>query len=97
RSRASTVAGVSCHQRGAATSSCMFLRFVGQSLGAAAFGAVLNLTLLHQAPVAINMVDRVLEPWQRDSLPATELGRLIDVVAYGLHNTYVLAGVLSVI
>ena len=90
-------AAVPWHQRGAATSSCMFLRFVGQSLGAAAFGAVLNLTLLRRAPEAINMVDRLLEPSQRDALPATDLARLTDVVAFGLHNTYVLAGVLSVI
>jgi len=33
---------------GSATSSCLFLRFVGQSIGAASFGAVLNLTLLHR-------------------------------------------------
>jgi EmrB/QacA subfamily drug resistance transporter len=90
-------AAVPWHQRGAATSSCMFLRFVGQSLGAAAFGAVLNLTLLRRAPDAINMVDRLLEPSQRDALPAADLARLTDVVAFGLHNTYVLAGVLSVV
>lgn len=89
-------AAVPWHQRGAATSSCMFLRFVGQSLGAAAFGAVLNLTLLHRAPEAADMVNRLLEPSQRDALPAAELARLIDVVAQGLHNTYLLAGVLSV-
>jgi EmrB/QacA subfamily drug resistance transporter len=90
-------AAVPWHQRGAATSSCMFLRFVGQSLGAAAFGAVLNLTLLHEAPEAIGMVDRLLDPVQRTGLAAAELVRLTDVVALGLHNAYVLAGVLSVI
>jgi MFS family permease len=89
-------AAVPWHQRGAATSSCMFLRFVGQSLGAAAFGAVLNLTLLHRAPEEADMVNQLLEPSQRDALPAAELARLIDVVAQGLHNTYLLAGVLSV-
>jgi EmrB/QacA subfamily drug resistance transporter len=90
-------AAVPWHQRGAATSSCMFLRFVGQALGAAAFGAVLNLTLLRAAPEAIGMVDRMLDPAQRSDLPAAELARLVDVVAQGLHNTYVLAGALSVV
>jgi EmrB/QacA subfamily drug resistance transporter len=90
-------AAVPWHQRGAATSSCMFLRFIGQSLGAASFGAVLNLTLLHQAPEAVQMVDQLLDPAQRSALPAAELTRLTEVVALGLHNTYVLAGVLSVI
>jgi len=90
-------AAVPWQQRGAATSSCMFLRFVGQSLGAAAFGAVLNFTLLREAPEAVGMVDQMLDPVQRSGLPAAELARLVDVVALGLHNTYVLAGVLSVV
>jgi EmrB/QacA subfamily drug resistance transporter len=90
-------AAVPWRQRGAATSSCMFLRFVGQSLGAAAFGAVLNFTLLREAPEAVGMVDQMLDPAQRSNLPEAELARLVDVVALGLHNTYVLAGVLSVV
>ena len=90
-------AAVPWHQRGAATSSCMFLRFVGQSLGAAAFGAVLNLTLLRRRQRLVNMVDRLLDPAQREGLAAAELARLTEVVALGLHNTYVLAGVLSVV
>ena len=90
-------AAVPWHQRGAATSSCMFLRFVGQSLGAAAFGAVLNLTILREAPEAAHMVDRLLDPAQRGGLAAEELVRLIDVIALALHNTYLLAGMLSVV
>ena len=34
------------------------------------------------------MVDRLLDPGQREGLPAAELARLTDVVALGLHNTY---------
>ena len=90
-------AAVPWHQRGAATSSCMFLRFVGQSLGAASFGAVLNFTMLREAPDAVRMVDRLLDPAQRGGLAPGELVRLTDVIAQGLHNTYVLAGVLSVV
>ena len=43
------------------------------------------------------MVDQLLDPMQRGGLATAELTRLIDVVALGLHNTYVLAGVLSVV
>ena len=85
-------AAVPWHQRGAATSSCMFLRFVGQALGAASFGAVLNLTLLREAPDAVSKVDRLLDPMQRSGLDLAELTRLTEVVALGLHNTYLLAG-----
>jgi EmrB/QacA subfamily drug resistance transporter len=90
-------AAVPWHQRGAATSSCMFLRFVGQSLGAAAFGAVLNFTMLREAPEAVQMVDRLLDPAQRNGLAAADLTRLTDVVALALHNTYLLSGLLSVV
>ena len=89
-------AAVPWHQRGAATSSCMFLRFVGQALGAAAFGAVLNLTMLREAPEALAMVDSLLDPVQRRGLAATDLTRLTRVVAVALHNTYLLSGLLSV-
>lgn len=90
-------AAVPWHQRGAATSSCMFLRFVGQSLGAATFGAVMNFTMLHDDPNAVNMVDRLLDPAQRGGLAVAELTRLTAIIAHALHNTYLVAGVLSVI
>jgi EmrB/QacA subfamily drug resistance transporter len=90
-------AAVPWQQRGAATSSCMFLRFVGSSLGAAAFGSVLNMTLLRAAPEAVGKVDQLLDPAQRGAIPPLELQRLVEVVALGLHNTYVLAGMLSVV
>jgi EmrB/QacA subfamily drug resistance transporter len=90
-------AAVPWHQRGAATSSCMFMRFVGQSLGAASFGAVLNFTLLRAGADAEHMVNRLLDPTQRGSLPLAELTHLTDLIARGIHNTYVLAGLLSVV
>ena len=90
-------AAVPWHQRGAATSSCMFLRFVGQSLGAAAFGAVLNLTMLRGAPEAVHTVDRLLDPAQRGGLGGGGT-RAPDRCWWrsALHNTYMLAGLLSV-
>ena len=92
----SVQAAVPWHQRGAATSSVMFLRFVGQSLGAASFGAVLNLTLLRMASDAVGEIDQLLDPLTRAKVETAELARLTDVIAFGLHNTYVLAGLLSV-
>ena len=67
-------AAVPWNKRGAATSSCLFLRFIGQALGAASFGAVLNATILHRAPEAVRMVGRLLEPTPRQTLePAQQL------------------------
>jgi EmrB/QacA subfamily drug resistance transporter len=90
-------AAVPWHQRGAATSSCMFLRFLGQSVGTAAFGAVLNLTLRHRAPDLIGQADRLLDPSHRGELALAALARLTDAMAAGLHNDYLLACVLAVL
>jgi hypothetical protein len=88
-------AAVPWGKRGAATSSCLFLRFIGQALGAASFGAVLNATIVRRAPEAAHLMDRLLEPGLRSTLEPSELGRLTDLIAAGLHNAYLLGCVLS--
>ena len=45
----------------------------------------------------MSKVDRLLDPTQRRGWICRELTRLTDVVALGMHNTYVLAGRLSVV
>jgi EmrB/QacA subfamily drug resistance transporter len=84
-------AAVPWAKRGAATSSCLFLRFIGQALGAASFGAVLNATIAHRAPQAVALVNRLLEPNSRETLGEAMQVRLIDLVSAGLHNAYWLA------
>jgi len=88
-------AAVPWGKRGAATSSCLFLRFIGQALGAASFGAVLNATIAMRSPGTAHMVDCLLEPASRATLAPEEQARLIDLVAAGLHNAYWLACALS--
>jgi EmrB/QacA subfamily drug resistance transporter len=90
-------AAVPWAKRGAATSSCLFLRFIGQALGAASFGAVLNATIAHRAPQAVGLVNRLLEAGSRRTLADAMRERLIDVVSAGLHNAYWLAVGMSVL
>jgi len=68
-----------------------------QAIGAAAFGAVLNLTLLHRAPEAVALADHLLDPAARAELTPAMLARLTEVIAAGLHNDYLLACVLAVL
>lgn len=90
-------ASVSWAQRGAATSSCLFARFIGQTLGAASFGAILNFTISQQMPnVAYASVDQLLKPSLRALLSATDQTQLSEFVVVGLHNGYWLAVMLSV-
>jgi EmrB/QacA subfamily drug resistance transporter len=88
-------AAVPWHQRGAATSSCLFLRFIGQSLGAASFGAVLNVTLLHRAPDLAGMANQLLDPAGRSALAPEILARLTEAISAGLRNAYLLACLLA--
>jgi Na+/melibiose symporter-like transporter len=90
-------ASVPWRQRGAATSSSMFLRFVGQSVGAAGCGAVLNMTMQFLDPAAARSVDRLLDSGARLRMDPGEVAHLTDVMAKSLHNAYLLATALAVI
>ena len=73
-------AAVPWRQRGAATSSTMFLRFMGQVIGVSGCGAVLNFTILQMDPGAARAMDRMLDPISRTALPPTEVAHLTDVI-----------------
>ena len=78
-------------ERGVATSSFMFMRIVGQSVGAAVFGAVLNFDLYRRAPEAGDLVNRLLNPGLRRGLGTAELAHLSDAIASSLHLVFVMA------
>ena len=80
-------AAVPWAQRGAATSSVMFARFLGQILGVALAGAVLNWAVLERG-VGGASIDALVNPALRPSLPEAELAALSEAVAAGLHNGY---------
>lgn len=90
-------ASVPWRQRGAATSSSMFLRFVGQAVGAAGCGAVLNLTMQSLDPGAAQAVDALLDLSARAAMAADEVTRLTAILAASLRNTYVLTALLALI
>jgi EmrB/QacA subfamily drug resistance transporter len=92
----SAQASVPWEQRGAATAAIMFMRFVGQSIGAAGCGSVLNATMIAIDPTATDAVDRLLNTAARATMSPEELARLIDIVARSLHNVYLLATVFAV-
>ena len=90
-------ASVGRAERGVATSSYMFMRIVGQSVGAAVFGAVLNFGLYRHAPEAGDLVNRLLDPGLRHSLGQAELARLGGAIASSLHPVYVIAGLAAIV
>lgn len=84
-------ASVPWRQRGAATSSSMFMRFIGQSTGASVCGAVLNATILRLDPGAAHAVDRLLDRPTRLAMAPGELAHLTEVMARSLQNAYLVA------
>jgi MFS family permease len=90
-------ASVPWTQRGAATSSTMFLRFMGQVIGVGGCGAVLNATVLRLDPGAARAMDRILDPIGRAALPPEEVAHLTGIVASGLQNAWLLAGLFALL
>jgi len=93
----SVQASVGWAERGMATSSAMFMRIVGQSVGAAVFGAILNFGVYSRVPEAGDAVNRLLSPAARQGLAAPELARLTEAIGVSLHVVYLIAGLVAVI
>jgi hypothetical protein len=88
---------VAQHDRGRATSLFFFCRLVGQAVGAAAFGGVLNAGLAAAGPSAHDAVRDLVEPARRIALPFAELTRLTDALAGALHGVFMLAAGIAVV
>jgi EmrB/QacA subfamily drug resistance transporter len=83
--------GVEAEDRGVATSSVVFMRMVGQSLGTAVFGGIVNAGLsAHTAGAGRDIVDRILTPAFRQSLPIDELHGLMNEFGAALEHVYLI-------
>jgi EmrB/QacA subfamily drug resistance transporter len=83
-------------ERGAATSSNMFMRIVGQSVGAAVFGAVINVGIAIFDPQLAHVAERLMDPAIRGSFSGDELAHLTSTLALALRNVYILSAVIGV-
>ena len=91
----SVQASVGWSERGAATSSVLFMRTIGQALGAGIAGAILNFSLARAAPAAGETLNQLLEPSLRANLDPQTIAQLSHAIASSLHDVYVIAGVLA--
>ncbi len=83
--------------RGRATALFFFSRLIGQALGAAAFGGVLNAGLAAGGPAAHDAVRDLVEPALRTALPMAELARLTGALAQALHGVFALAAGIALV
>jgi hypothetical protein len=93
----STQAAVGWAERGMATSSIMFMRIAGSSVGAAVFGAILNFGIEDRVPGAAGAVNRLLEPTARQSLGAADIARLVEAIASSVRTIYLVAAGVAVL
>jgi MFS family permease len=84
---------VDWQMRGIATSSNLFSRMMGRSLGAAVFGAVLNFGVNRHLPGGGDVLDRLMDPTFRDHIDPAEITRLTAVIADSLRDVYVIAAI----
>ena len=83
--------GVAREDRGRATSLFFFCRLIGQAMGAAAFGGVLNAGLTRAGPGAHDAVRDLVEPLRRMALAPAKLGQLTQALSGALHGVFLLA------
>ena len=83
-------------QRGIATSTIIFSRILGQAVGAAAFGGILNARLSKHLTGSGDLVSRIMTPELRRSLSATEMQALFQSFDQALHTIFFILVVLSV-
>jgi EmrB/QacA subfamily drug resistance transporter len=83
------------HQRGMVTSSFNYTRIIGQSIGAAVFGGIVNAALAGKVETGSDIVSRLLEPALRQTIPMAELAPVMDAFAGALHHIYAINIVLA--
>ena len=82
--------GTAREDRGRATSLYFFCRLLGQALGAAAFGGVLNAGLTRAGPAAHDAVRDLIEPTHRLALPPDALAGLTGALGSAMHNVFLM-------
>lgn len=88
--------GVARADRGRAMGLFFFSRLLGQALGTAAFGGVLNRGLARAAPGTHDIVRELVDTGRRAALARPELDQLIGTLAAALHSVFILATLIAV-
>jgi EmrB/QacA subfamily drug resistance transporter len=83
-------------ERGAATASNMFMRIVGQSVGAAIYGAVINIGIAILDPRFATVTDRLMDPNMRGAFQGDDLAHLTSTLALAIRNVFIISALVGV-
>jgi EmrB/QacA subfamily drug resistance transporter len=84
-------------ERGAVTAANLFMRTIGQSLGAALFGFLLSAGISRRVPNAGEAINQLLEPGERSRLAPAFAARLSDAFAAAMHDNFLVLGIFAVV
>ncbi|HEY6336660.1 MAG TPA: MDR family MFS transporter [Alphaproteobacteria bacterium] len=87
---------VEWRRRGIATSLNLFMRMVGQSVGTACFGALVNFGVARFAMSDPEIVNRMMDPSVRQTIDPGTLECVSRAMAASLHDVYLIALLLSI-
>ena len=83
-------------ERGVATSSVLFTRMIGQAIGTAIFGGILNAGIA-PLPGGAAIVNRIMEPALRATLPLAESVVLTQAIAAAIHRVFMINAALAAV
>jgi anaerobic C4-dicarboxylate transporter len=88
---------VEWRERGIATSLNLFMRYFGQAMGAALFGAILNFGIARELTGDPDILNRMMEPALRRTIGTAQLAELTHAIAASLHIVYLIAAAIAVV
>lgn len=88
---------VGWRDRGTATSSMLFMRMVGQSIGVAVFGGVFNYVLFGSGDATGEIVNRLMDPTLRQTVDPAVARHLAGEIARALHAVYLMGLAIAVV
>jgi len=86
---------VAYEQRGSATSAVLFMRFLGQALGAAIAGVILSLGLRYAVPEVADPLGRLLDPQAAIALAGPARASLATAVSHAFRGIFVLTALMG--
>jgi EmrB/QacA subfamily drug resistance transporter len=87
---------------GVATATIMFFRMLGGAVGLAVFGTMLNATIRREIPARLGIsaddaIDLIREPSSIAALPAASRDAVVDTIAAGVGQIYLVSALVMVV
>jgi EmrB/QacA subfamily drug resistance transporter len=83
-------ASIDWGQRGLVTATFNYSRIIGQSIGTAIFGGIVNVALANRIPGGGDLASRILDPDLRQTLSPAQYTPLLEAFASAVHEIYLI-------